>query len=89
MGDEPLGLGTVTGHPERVRYVFADQAALMVAMGKHSTEDLEAYRGQVNDFEAGAAQFVNFAMIALGTGVGDSAGDCVGSRLHQSGNKPA
>ena len=70
MADEPLTFGTVTGHPERVRYVFADQAALMIAMGKHSTEDLSAYRAQVRDLQAGAAQFVNFALVAIAKHLG-------------------
>jgi hypothetical protein len=51
--------------PGTVRYVFADQAALMVAMGKHDTEDRKEYRAQVWDLEAGAAPFVNFALVAL------------------------
>jgi hypothetical protein len=65
MGDEPVLLGEIEGRPQRVRYVFADQVALMVAMGKHSTEDREAYHEQVSDLEAGAAQFVNFALVAI------------------------
>jgi hypothetical protein len=37
----------------------------MVAMGKHRTEDHQAYREQVFDLEAGAAAFVNFVGVAL------------------------
>src|SRR3954451_11768847 len=39
MADEPVEIGELEGRPDRSRYVFADKAALMVAMGKHSTED--------------------------------------------------
>lgn len=70
MGDEPVLLGEVEGRPGRVRYVFADQVALMVAMGKHSTEDRDAYHAQVVDLQAGAAQFVNFALVAIGKHLG-------------------
>ena len=65
MGEKPVTLGEVEGHPGRVRHVFADQVALMVAMGKHSTEEREAYHAQVVDLQAGAAQFVNFALVAI------------------------
>jgi len=65
LADEPVELSEVEGRPGRVRYVFADKVALMVAMGKHSTEDREAYRAQVSDLEDGAAAFVNFVGVAL------------------------
>jgi hypothetical protein len=48
-----------------LRSLFADRIALMVAMGKHSTEDREAYRAQVVDLQAGAVAFVNFVGVAL------------------------
>jgi hypothetical protein len=64
VADEPVVLGQVEGKP-RVRFVFADRIALMVAMGKHRTEDHQAYREQVFDLEAGAAAFVNFVGVAL------------------------
>lgn len=70
LGDDPVLLGEVDRRPGRVRYVFADRVALMVAMGKHSTEDLDAYRAQVMDLEAGAAQFVNFVLVAIETRLG-------------------
>lgn len=65
LANEPVELAEVEGRPERVRYVFADKVALMVAMGKHSTQDQEAYRAQVLDLETGAAAFVNFVGVAM------------------------
>jgi hypothetical protein len=65
LADDPVELTEVEGRPERVRYVFADKVALMVAMGKHTTEDPEAYRAEVADLQAGAAAFVNFVGVAL------------------------
>jgi hypothetical protein len=65
LADEPVELAEVESRPGRVRYVFADKVALMVAMGKHSTEDQEAYRAQVVDLQAGAVAFVNFIGVAL------------------------
>jgi hypothetical protein len=64
VADQPVELGQLEGKP-RVRFVFADRIALMVAMGKHSTEDRDAYRAEVMDLEAGAAAFVNFVGVAL------------------------
>lgn len=71
VAEEPVELGQVEGKP-RVRFVFADRIALMVAMGKHSIEDPEAYRAQVVDLEAGAAAFVNFVGLALAKHLDDA-----------------
>jgi len=65
LADDPIELEEIEGRPGRVRYVFADKAALMVAMGKHSTADREAYWAQVTDLQAGAAAFVNFVGVAM------------------------
>ena len=70
LAHEPVEIGEVPGRPGRPRYVFADKAALMVAMGKHTTEDPKAYRNQVEIFEDGAAQFVNFVHIAINKHLG-------------------
>ena len=64
--DEEVRLARVDGRPERLRWEFADRAAVMVAMGKHAQEDAAVYRQQVVDLEEGAAAFVNFVHVALG-----------------------
>jgi class 3 adenylate cyclase len=63
--DEPVELARSKVGLGRVRHVFADKVALIIAMGKHSTEDKEAYRAQVVDLQAGAVAFVNFVGVAL------------------------
>lgn len=75
LANEPVELAEAEGRPGRVRYVFADKVALMVAMGKHSTEDRKAYRAQVVDLEAGAAAFVNFVGVALEMVLGEAGPD--------------
>jgi hypothetical protein len=61
----PLELDSVEDHPDRVRYVFADQIALVLAMGRHEREDPVAYTAQVRDLQRGATQFVNFVQRAM------------------------
>jgi hypothetical protein len=75
LAEEPIELAEIEGRPGRVRYVFADKAALMVAMGKHSTEDREAYRAQVIDLQAGAIAFVNVVGVALEKAMDDAEQD--------------
>lgn len=65
LANEAVELGKVEGRPGRVRFVFADKVALMVAMGKHSTENRDVYWGRVTDLQAGAAAFVNFVGVAV------------------------
>ena len=45
--------------------MFADKAAVMIAMGKHSTEDRDANWAQVTTLQAGAAAFVNFVGVVI------------------------
>jgi len=70
--EEPIELAEVEGRPGRVRYVFADKLALMIAMGKHSTEDREAHWTQVTTLQAGAAAFVNFVGVAIEKALDDA-----------------
>jgi hypothetical protein len=65
IAERPLALAEVEGRPDRVRYVFADQIALVVAMGKHELDDDAAYRSQVLDLQWGATQFINFVQRAM------------------------
>jgi hypothetical protein len=64
LSDEPL-TGDAGARPGSVRLAFADQAALMVAMGKHRPPDDPALRAQMHDLQAGATNFVNFIFVAL------------------------
>jgi hypothetical protein len=61
---EDVKVERVEGHPNMARFVFADDLALLIAMGKHSTED-EGFRTQSVDLRNGAAAFVNFVGVAL------------------------
>jgi hypothetical protein len=65
VADDPVVLEEVEGRPGRVRFVFADQVAGLVAMGKHRTDDRDALLAQVRAFQAGAVAFVNFVGVAL------------------------
>jgi hypothetical protein len=71
--NERVRLAEVADRPGRVRYVFADEIALMLAMDRHSIEDEAAYRAQVQHVEEGAAHFVNFVGVAIGEQLGASA----------------
>jgi hypothetical protein len=51
-----------------VGYVFADEVALVLAMGGHKVDDRAAYRAQVETLEAGAAAFVNFVGVLSSNG---------------------
>jgi hypothetical protein len=72
LAEDPIELAEVEGRPGRARYVFADKAAIMIAMGKHSTEDRDAYRAQVMTLEEGAAAFVNFVGVAFEKAMDDA-----------------
>lgn len=61
----PMELASVQDHPDRVRYVFADQIALVLAMGKHERDDVVVYGAQVRDLQRGATHFVNFVQRAM------------------------
>ena len=61
----PLALCPIQDRPDRLRYVFADQVALVVAMGEHQPHEDPAYEGQVLDLQMGAMQFINFVQRAM------------------------
>lgn len=64
QADEPISFGRFDDPPPGVRYAFADNVALMVAMGKHDS-DSEEYKRQVVELEEGAAALVNFVSAAI------------------------
>jgi hypothetical protein len=68
--DDRVRLAEIADKPGRLRYVFADEIALMMAMDRHSIEDEAAYRAQVQYLEEGAAHFVNFVGVAIGEHLG-------------------
>jgi SAM-dependent methyltransferase len=72
LADEPIEIDEIEGRPGRPRYVFADKAAAMVAMGRHDLEDEEAYRAQVVELQAGAVAFVKFVDAAFQKAMDDA-----------------
>jgi hypothetical protein len=71
--DEEVRLAQIADRPGRLRYVFADEIALVLAMDRHTIEDNAAYRAQVRQLEEGAAHFVNFVGVAIGEHLGGPA----------------
>jgi hypothetical protein len=51
--------------------LFADHAGLMIAMGKHSTEERVVSLAQERDLEAGANSFVRFTLVAIKKQLGE------------------
>jgi hypothetical protein len=60
-------------HPGPLRYVFADQATVMVSMARHSPPG-PGFRAEMNDVEIGASSFGNFTLVALKMHLGEWGG---------------